>query len=327
MNQQKIAITGGSGFLGQQIIKQLTNIGYHNNGYVNHSMPINPGTVSSVRSKIFNLTTEVDVSDFYSILKPTVVIHAAAAVGGIGANQKNPGLFYYKNIIMGTLLMEYARQNKVTKFVNIGTVCSYPKYSPVPFKEDDLWNGYPEETNAPYGIAKRGLIIQSIAYRKQYNFNSINLIPVNMYGPGDNFDPESSHVIPAIIKKCIDAKESNAKQIECWGTGSASREFIHVTDAAEAIVKALFCYNESDPINIGTGNEITIKELTEKIAKLCGYTGLITWNKDRPDGQPRRCLDISKAKEKLNFTPKIGLDEGLASTIEWYQKQREMFQI
>jgi GDP-L-fucose synthase len=250
--------------------------------------------------------------------KPDIIIHLAASVGGIGANQKNPGKYFYENLIMGIQLMEQARVFKVEKFVAIGTICSYPKFTPVPFKEEDLWNGYPEETNAPYGLAKKMMLVQSQAYREQYGFNSIFLLPVNLYGPGDNFDLETSHVIPALIRKCIEAKVKGKDSVSLWGTGNVTREFIFVEDAAEAIVSAAACYNLSDPVNIGSGEEISIKILANKIKTMTGYKGDLVWDSSRPDGQPRRRLDVQKAKELFGFEAKTNLTEGLEKTIKWY---------
>jgi GDP-L-fucose synthase len=253
-------------------------------------------------------------------MKPDIIIHLAAVVGGIGANREHPGKFFYENLMMGVQLIEEGRVRNIEKFVAIGTICAYPKFTPVPFKEDDLWIGYPEETNAPYGLAKKMLLVQSQSYRQEYGFNSIFLLPVNLYGPGDNFKPESSHVIPALIKKCVDAINNGDKYIECWGTGSASREFIYVSDAAEGILLATEFYNGDEPVNIGAGFEITIKDLVEKIAKLTGFKGEIRWDPSKPDGQPRRCLDTSRAKKLFGFEAKTDFDAGLKATIEWYRK-------
>ncbi len=251
-----------------------------------------------------------------------MVIHLAAVVGGIGANREHPGSFFYANAMMGLQLIEQARLAGVEKFVTIGTVCSYPKYTPVPFSEDELWNGYPEETNAPYGLAKKMLLVQSQAYREEYGFNAVYLIPVNLYGPWDNFDPASSHVIPALIKKMVDARDSGADHIEAWGTGSASREFIYVDDAARGIVLGAEKLDDSEPINLGVGQEITIRELTELIARLVGFDGEIRWDPTKPDGQPRRALDTSRAREKLGFTAATDFEAGLRETIAWYEAHR-----
>jgi GDP-L-fucose synthase len=256
--------------------------------------------------------------------RPDVVIHLAAVVGGIGANQANPGRFFYENLMMGAQLIEQARLHEVAKFVAIGTVCAYPKFTPVPFAEDDLWNGYPEETNAPYGLAKKMMLVQGQSYRHQYDFNSIFLLPANLYGPGDNFNVESSHVIPALIRKCVEARLSGADYIDVWGTGNASREFLYVDDCAEAIVRAAALYDESDPVNIGTGNEITIRELVELIARETGFAGEIRWQTDMPDGQPRRRLDVSRAFEKFGFQAKTPLEVGLRETVQWYEETAKL---
>jgi len=255
----------------------------------------------------------------FSDFNADILIHLAAKVGGIGYNKKNPGSLFYDNIIMGAQIMEQARLNNLEKFVAIGTICSYPKFTEVPFKEEDLWKGYPEETNAPYGLAKKMLLVQSQAYRQQYGFNSIFLLPVNLYGPHDNFNPESSHVIPALIKKCCDAVKEKQDEITVWGTGKASREFLYVEDAAEGIALATERYNKEGPVNLGAGFEITIKELVEKIVKYTGFRGKVKWDKTKPDGQPRRCLDVSRAKKEFGFEAKTDFDEGLKNAIEWYK--------
>jgi GDP-L-fucose synthase len=259
----------------------------------------------------------------YEEMKPDIVIHLAAVVGGIGANLQHPAEFFYKNLMMGVQLIEQGRLRNIEKFVAIGTICAYPKFTPVPFKEEDLWNGYPEETNAPYGLAKKMLLVQSQSYRTEYGFNSIFLLPVNLYGPGDNFNPAGSHVIPALIKKCVDAIESRADHIDCWGTGKVSREFIYAADAAEGILLATEFYNSSEPVNIGAGFEITIKQLSEKIAAITGFSGELRWDSSKPDGQPRRCLDVSKAKKYFGFEARTPFDEGLKATIEWYKANRK----
>jgi GDP-L-fucose synthase len=255
--------------------------------------------------------------------RPELVIHLAAVVGGIGANRENPGRFFYENAIMGIELIEQARRAGVAKFVQVGTVCSYPKMTPVPFREEDLWNGYPEETNAPYGLAKKMLLVQSQAYRQQYGFNSVVLFPVNLYGPGDNFDPHTSHVVPALIKKCIEARERGEKRIVVWGTGAASREFLHARDAAEGIVAATERYEKSDPVNLGAGFEIKIKDLVPLIARLCRFEGEVVWDATRPDGQPRRMLDTSRAEREFGWKARIGFEEGLRETIAWYEGVRK----
>jgi GDP-L-fucose synthase len=252
------------------------------------------------------------------------VIHLAAVVGGIGANRENPGRFFYENAAMGVELMEQARKSGVDKFVQIGTVCSYPKFTPVPFREDDLWNGYPEETNAPYGVAKKMLLVQGQAYRQQYGFDVIHLIPVNLYGPGDNFDPASSHVIPALIKKCVDAREAGADHIEVWGTGSASREFLYVDDAAEGIVLATERYDGGDPVNLGVGREITVRELVALIVQLTGFEGDVRWDPSKPDGQPRRALDTSRARQRFGFSARTSFEEGLLATIRSYERDLQV---
>jgi GDP-L-fucose synthase len=260
----------------------------------------------------------------YEETRPQIVIHLAAKVGGIGFNQEKPAELFYDNLIMGTQLLHEAYLRNIEKFVALGTICAYPKFTPVPFKEEDIWNGYPEETNAPYGLAKKMMLVQSQAYRQQYGFNSIFLLPVNLYGPGDNFDPRSSHVIPALIKKCFDAIDNHSDTLEVWGTGAATREFFYVEDAAEAICMAMNAYNESEPINIGAGFEISIKELTELIAKLTGFQGKIIWDKSKPDGQPRRMLDTTKALKEFMFTAKTNLTTGLIKTIDWYKENRHL---
>jgi GDP-L-fucose synthase len=258
------------------------------------------------------------VQRFYDEHRPDVVLHLAAVVGGIGANRANPGRFYYDNLMMGALTMEHARRSGVKKYVAIGTICCYPKFTPVPFREDDIWNGYPEETNAPYGLAKKMLLVQSQAYRQQYGFNSVFLLPVNLYGPGDNFDPESSHVIPALIKKFTEAAATRADAVEVWGDGTATREFLYVDDAAEAIVRATEHYDDSEPVNIGAGFEISIRDLAEKIAALTGFKGRIVWDASKPNGQPRRSLDVSRAEARFGFRAATSFDQGLRNSIDWY---------
>lgn len=299
-------VTGGAGFLGQAVCEKLRA-----RGVTDIVIP---------RSKDYDLTQQEASERLYRDVKPDVVIHLAAQVGGIGANRTNPGRYFYANMSMGLHLIEQARINKIKKFVQVGTICAYPKFTPVPFKEENLWDGYPEETNAPYGIAKKALMVMCQSYRAQYGLNAIYLLPVNLYGPRDNFDLESSHVIPALIRKCVEAKRRNASQIEAWGTGSASREFLYVDDAAEGIVLATEKYDSPDPVNIGAGREITIKDLTELVAKLSGFAGKIVWDPTKPDGQPRRCLDTTRAKERFGFAAKTTLEDGLKKTIEWYEK-------
>jgi GDP-L-fucose synthase len=305
---KRIVVTGGAGFLGKYVVKGLQKRGCKN--------------ILVPKIEEYDLVNIGDIVRMYNDMKPDIVIHLAAIVGGIGANREHPGEFFYKNMMMGVQLIEQGRIRNIEKFVAIGTVCAYPKFTPVPFKEEDLWNGYPEETNAPYGLAKKMLLVQSQAYRAEYGFNSIFLLPVNLYGPGDNFDPKSSHVIPALIKKCVDAIESGDDHINCWGTGKVSREFIYVADAAEGILLATEHYNGVEPVNIGAGFEITIKELVEKIAKITGYNGEIRWDSSKPDGQPRRHLDVSKAKKYFGFEAKTNFEEGLRETIKWYRENR-----
>jgi GDP-L-fucose synthase len=305
---RRVVVTGGAGFLGGYIVEGLRKRRCK--------------SILVPKIEDYDLVNMADIVRMYDDMKPDVVIHLAAVVGGIGANREHPGEFFYKNLMMGVQLMEQGRLRNIEKFVAIGTVCAYPKFTPVPFKEEDIWNGYPEETNAPYGLAKKMLLVQSQSYRVEYGFNSIFLLPVNLYGPGDNFDPKSSHVIPALIKKCVDAIESGADHIGCWGTGTPSREFIYVADAAEGILLATEHYNGAEPVNIGAGFEITIKELVEKIAKITGFKGKVRWDSSKPDGQPRRRLDVSRAKEYFGFEAKTSFDEGLKETIKWYMENR-----
>ena len=303
----RVLATGGAGFLGSYVVDNLRRKGCKD--------------IFIPRSKDYNLVENEAVIKLYRETKPDLVIHLAANVGGIGANRANPGLFFYNNLMMGVQMMEQGRIHGVQKFVAIGTICAYPKYAPVPFKEEDLWNGYPEETNAPYGLAKKMLLVQAQAYREQYSFNAIYLLPVNLYGPGDNFDLSSSHVIPALIKKCLDAVEKREKYIEVWGTGKATREFLYVEDAAEGIVLATEHYNGAEPVNLGAGSEISIGELVSLIVKLTGFRGEILWDDTKPDGQPRRLLDTTKAEKYFGFKAKMDLEEGLRNTIDWYREK------
>ena len=302
---RRVMVTGGGGFLGTVVVRRLQAGG--------------ADQIFVPRSSDYDLRTHDGIDRALTDGRPDLVIHLAAVVGGIGANRENPGRFFYENAIMGIELMERSRGAGVGKFVQIGTVCSYPKFTPVPFREDDLWNGYPEETNAPYGLAKKMLLVQGQAYRQQYGFDVIHLIPVNLYGPGDNFDPASSHVIPALVKKCVDAREAGEDHIDVWGTGSASREFLYVDDAAEGIALGSERYDGAEPVNLGVGREITIRELVEVIARLTRFAGEIRWDPSKPDGQPRRALDTSRARERFGFVATTGFEDGLRSTIDWYE--------
>ncbi|HMR67927.1 MAG TPA: GDP-L-fucose synthase [Anaerolineae bacterium] len=309
LTKQRLMLTGGDGFLGRYVVAELKRQG------VEH--------LFVPRHQDYDLTRLPDVVRAYETGRPDVVIHLAAKVGGIGINREKPGEFFYDNLLMGVQLMEQARLFGVEKFVSIGTICAYPKFTPVPFKEADLWNGYPEETNAPYGLAKKMLLVQGEAYRQQYGFNAIYLLPVNLYGPGDNFDPASSHVIPALIKKCVEASERGDRHIEAWGTGSASREFLYVEDAARAIVLATERYDRPEPINLGSGMEITIKDLLNLIVELTGFEGEVVWDATKPDGQPRRSLDTSRAWQAFGFRAETDFRAGLQRTIEWYLAERQ----
>lgn len=306
--RKRITVTGGSGFLGSHLVDELRRRGARE--------------VFTPRSAQYDLRDGEAAARLFADARPQVLIHLAAVVGGIGANRANPGRFFYDNLMMGTELMEQARVSGVEKFVAIGTVCAYPKFTPVPFREDDLWNGYPEETNAPYGLAKKMLLVQAQAYRQQYGFNAIYLLPVNLYGPRDSFDPERSHVIPALIKKCFDALEASLPEVVVWGTGSASREFLYVEDCARAIALAAERYAGSEPVNLGSGREIAIRDLVPLVAELVGYRGRIVWDQTKPDGQPRRCLDVSRAERDFGFRAETDFREGLRRTIEWYRAQR-----
>ena len=309
LKDKNILVTGGSGFLGSHIISNLTQ-----------ERGLTKKQITIPRSKDYDLRKWEDCTR--AVRNADVVIHLAACVGGIGFNQKYPGTLFYDNMMMGAQLIEAARLSGVEKFVQIGTVCAYPKFAPAPFKEESLWDGYPEETNAPYGIAKKALLVMAQAYRQQYGMNIIYLLPVNLYGPKDNFDPESSHVIPALIRKFTEATEKGEEQVTVWGTGKASREFLYVEDAAEAINAAAEKYDKPEPVNLGTGKEITIKHLTNLIAKLTGFKGETLWDKTKPDGQPRRCLDTSRAKKEFGFAAKTDLKDGLQKTIQWYRNNK-----
>jgi nucleoside-diphosphate-sugar epimerase len=315
-----ILVTGASGFLGQYVLTKLLKRNTDRVIAVKHKkeIDIKHNNLSTVRT--YDLTKQHEVENLFRMTNPDIVIHLAALVGGIGANRNSPGQFMYANLAMGINLIETARHWQVSKFVCTGTVCSYPLNTPTPFKEDDLWNGYPEATNAPYGIAKKSLLVMLQSYRQQYNLDGIFLLPVNLYGPHDNFDLNTSHVIPALIKKFIKARQDRAPSVTCWGTGKPTREFLYVADCANAIVKATYEYSEPDPLNIGTGNEISIYDLANKIKELCKYQGNIQWDPTYPDGQPRRCLDISRIKQKLGWQPTYDLDVGLRETINWYEE-------
>lgn len=303
-----ILVTGGAGFLGSNVVKHLLASGAKQGNII---VPRSRDIDLRVWENCLSITKGVDL-----------IIHLAASVGGIGYNMNNPGSLFYDNAIMGIQLMEAARQNNVGKFVAVGTICAYPKFTPIPFREEELWNGYPEETNAPYGLAKKMMLVQAQAYRQQYGFNAIYLLPVNLYGPGDNFNPDSSHVIPALIKKFIDAKESGSDRVEVWGTGAASREFLYVDDAARGIVRAAESYDKPDPVNLGAGMEITIRDLVDLISELTEFEGEIVWDTSKPDGQPRRMLDVSVAEREFGFRATVEFREGLKKTIEWYVTQK-----
>jgi GDP-L-fucose synthase len=308
LSGRRILVTGGSGFLGREVCRELAAWG--------------PAEVFVPRSAQFDLRRREGVCAALEAARPEVVLHLAAVVGGIGANRANPGRYFYENAIMGLQLMEEARRRGVAKFVSVGTICSYPKATPVPFREEDLWNGYPEETNAPYGLAKKMLLVQAQAYRQQYGFNAITLLPVNLYGPGDNFDLETSHVIPALIRKAVEARTAGRDHLEAWGSGAVSREFLFVRDAARGIVLAADRYDKPEPVNLGFGQEITIRQLTELICELCGFRGTLRWDRSRPDGQPRRCLDTSRARREFGFTATTPLRDGLVETIRWYEQNQ-----
>lgn len=305
---QRVVVTGGAGFLGSYVVEKLQQRGVE--------------TIIVPRRREYDLVQLPDIQRLYREAQPDLVIHLAAVVGGIGANRANPGRYFYDNLMMGAQLMEEGRLQQVSKFVAIGTICAYPKSTPVPFREEDLWNGYPEETNAPYGLAKKMMLVQSQAYREQYGFRSIYLLPVNLYGPRDNFDLASSHVIPALIRKCLEAVETGADRVVCWGSGKATREFLHAADCAEGILLATEQYDSPEPVNLGAGFEISIRDLATLIARLTGFAGELIWDPTQPDGQPRRCLDVTRASREFGFQARIKFEEGLRETIEWYREER-----
>ena len=304
----KIVVTGGAGFLGGFVLNRLKSQGYTN--------------LVSLRKRDYDLTNEAAVERLYAVERPAAVLHLAAEVGGIGANRDNPGRFFFANMAMGLHLIEGARRHGLKKIVQVGTICAYPNLTPVPFKEADLWLGYPEVTNAPYGIAKKALLVMCQAYRQQYGLDAVYLLPVNLYGPNDNFHPHSSHVIPALVRKCVEARDAGADHITAWGTGSASREFLYVEDCAAGIVAAMERYDSPEPMNLGSGREIKIKALTELVAKLADFKGRIVWDATKPDGQPRRCLDVTRAQQEIGFTAGTTLEDGLAKTIRWFEQNR-----
>jgi GDP-L-fucose synthase len=306
---ERVVVTGGAGFLGGFVLDELRRRGATD--------------VVVPRSAEYDLVDMAAVKALYRDARPTVVLHLAARVGGIGANRDNPGKFFYDNLMMGVQLIEVGRQVGLKKLVALGTICAYPKFCPVPFREEDLWNGYPEETNAPYGIAKKALLVQSEAYRQQYGMSSVVLFPVNLYGPRDNFDLHTSHVIPALVRKCVEARERGDRQVVVWGTGAASREFLHARDAAGGIVAAAERYDKSEAVNLGAGFEITIRDLVPLVARLCRFEGEIVWDTTKPDGQPRRMLDTSKAEREFGWKARIGFEEGLRETVEWFERNRE----
>jgi GDP-L-fucose synthase len=305
---KRIVVTGGAGFLGRAVCERLRQRG--------------AAEVLIPRRAQYDLTVDRDVERLYSDMRPQVVIHLAAEVGGIGANMANPGRYFYANMAMAMHLIEHARRNGLEKFVQTGTICAYPKFTPVPFKEENLWNGYPEETNAPYGVAKKAAMVMLDAYQRQYGLKGVYVLPVNLYGPWDNFNLDTSHVIPALIRKCIEARDAGREHIVCWGTGSASREFLYVEDAAEGLLRAAEVMDTPEPINLGTNMELTIRDLVTLIAKLCGFRGAIRWDSSKPDGQPRRCLDVERAVERLGWRARVGFEEGLRRTIDWYETHR-----
>lgn len=307
-SDKRVCVTGGSGFLGSYIVAALER----------HGCPY----ISIPRSTDYDLRDRAAVRQLYADSEPDVVIHAAGVVGGIGANIHNPGRFFYDNLMMGAHVVDEAKERGLKKLVVLGTICAYPKFTPVPFREADLWVGYPEETNAPYGIAKKALLVQAQAYRQQYGLDAIYLLPVNLYGPRDNFDPASSHVIPALIKKCVDAMDQNHDQLEVWGSGNQTREFLYAEDCAEGILLATEKYSKSEPVNLGNGREVPMRELVSHIVRLTGFQGAVVWDTSKPDGQPRRCLDTSRAEQEFGFRAKTSLEDGLRSTIDWYLETR-----
>jgi GDP-L-fucose synthase len=309
VTNRRVLVTGGAGFLGRFVCEALARY--------------RPAAVIVPRKAEFDLTEQAAVRRLFAEARPETVIHLAAVVGGIGANRANPGRFFYDNALMGLLLLEEARRHGVEKFVGVGTICAYPKHTPVPFREDDLWNGYPEETNAPYGLAKKLLLVQADAYRQQYGLNAVTLFPVNLYGPRDNFDPESSHVIPALIRKALEAREAGVGHVEVWGTGTPSREFLFVRDAADGVVLAAEHYDKPAPVNLGSGQEITIRDLARQVCEACGFRGELRWDSTKPDGQPRRCLDVSRAWDEFGFRARTPFPEGLAETVRWYEAARK----
>ena len=306
---QKVCVTGGAGFLGSFIVENL------------HQLDVKEVFIPLIEK--YNLVDPQSINQMLDDSQPDIILHLAAQVGGIGANREHPAEFFYNNLMMGVQLLHQAYLRKVKKFVALGTVCAYPKFTPIPFKEENLWDGYPEETNAPYGLAKKMLLVQSHSYRQQYGFNSIFLLPVNLYGPRDNFNLESSHVIPALIRKCIEARDAGSKEVVVWGDGSSTREFLFVEDAARGILLAAERYNDSEPVNLGSGFEISIRDLVELIVRLTGFKGKLTWDTSKPNGQPRRCLDISRAEKYFGFKAQVKFEEGLSKTIEWYEHNRK----